>query len=244
MRPDHYTFEPATHSQGELLFLLDHLTEAPHVALYKGTPPGVNPTQIQKTLTVLQELKQLEDAQRVPWAGFEAVRDSIERYIAWHERTREIQRLTSHNPNGTIAHASQWTWDSSGGAFKYGVGADSAEMVRTEILEDGSRRAFTVKLLLEGGAPHIDLSSAAPWISKTAKVLQHDKLVVKAEKGSPTGTITCPVCERAEQYETKSKQAERMARSRMARHLKTAKFEVARHRNLYRTYFESPSVKT
>lgn len=241
IRIEDFRFEPAVLSNQELAFLLDHLEEPPHAALFKGTPPGVNPAQIRKTLGQIHDLAQLAVYQQVPWCGFDAIRDSIMRYLGWDERRREIYRLSGgpHAQQG-IAHASQYGWDSTGGAFKYAIGADSAEMPRTEILEDGERRPFGVRMLHPDGEGVTDLSAAAPWIKKIRAAKVTDTLTETRTKTA--GALTCSICLRAEQFDPRSRNAYSGARARMGKHLKSAKTEVARHRALYREKFESPSA--
>lgn len=240
------TFEPAIHSIAELRFLLDHLEEPPHAALHDATPAGVNPTQITKTLTVLQELDQLQKFRGVPWAGFEAVKDSILRFLAWQERCQEIFRLTGGAAGQrSVPQASQYGWDESGNAYKYAIGADSAEMVRTEILDNGDRKSFTVKLLVPEGARTEELASVAPWLAaeKQTRALDKDEVKEAIDKKKKHGSFTCTICLKAEQFDLASRASRMAARARMGSHLKRASTEVARHRLLYRKVFESPSAK-
>lgn len=239
-----HTFEPATLSAGELNFLLDHLTESPNVALHKGVPTGVNPTAIQSVLGELQELHQLHQAHGQLWAGFDAIKDSVLRYLSWQERCREIYRRTGGvQGQRSVLHASLYAWDASGSYFKAGIDADSAEMVRTEILDDGSRKPFGVRLLEPAGHMAPDLGEVAPWtrIGGGIRPKITDALVEKRAK--TTGSITCSVCEKAEAFDPRSRQSYSAARARMGRHLSSAKNEVARHRLLHRKAYESPTGK-
>lgn len=237
------TFEPALFSAGELQFLLDHVEETPVAALHKGVPTGVNPAAITKILTELQEYDQIHKAHRVEWAGFEAIKDSILRFIAWQERCAEIYRRTGGvSGQASIKHASQYAWDAAGGAFKYGIDSDSAEMVRTEILDDGSRRPFGVRLMEPEGHMAPDLAEVAPWIRPGGhRPAFKDTLDTKASKTS--GTITCSICGKAENFNPKVRSTQSAARARMGRHLKQAREDVSRHRLLHRKEFESPSAR-
>jgi len=240
-----HVFEPALFSMQDLSFLLGHLEETPAVALHKGAPVGVCPVRIVDLLTELQELDQVHKAHGDAWSGFEAVRDSILRFLAWQERSLEIYRRTGGaQGQASIRHPSQYAWDSGGSAFKFGIDADSAEMVRTEILDDGSRRPFAVRLLEPEGQQPSDISEVAPWIKMRAggkRPVFNDELVIA--KGKTNGTIKCSVCERTETFESASRQAYGAARARMKRHLTSAKTEVARHRLLCRKVFESPTAR-
>lgn len=245
IRTDAYTFEPALFSHGELRFLLDHLKEPPHAAMHGGLPIGVNATQIEKTLTEFQRLEQLAQYRNVPWAGFDAIADSILRFLSWEEKRSEIFRVTGGpSAQNAIPQASQYEFSENGEAFKFAIGADNAEMARTEILDDGSRRAFAVRLLQADGEASVDmLAKVAPWIKRTSGNRAANKDTITIDKSGKHGTITCSVCKKSESFETARRSAFLTARSRMARHLKSAKTDVSRHRLLYRKEFESPTAK-
>lgn len=239
-------FEPGLLSIQELNFLLDHLEEPPNAALHGSVPVGVNPSQIQKTLAEFQELDQLEKFRGVKWAGFEALRDSITRFLDWHARNLDIYRVTGGptNPNGAIHNASHFSFSEDGGAFKYAIGADSGELARTEILDDGSRKPFTVKLLVsDGPAQREELASVAPWIARTKSTRIAVKDVVDVTAGKTNGTIRCSICDKTEVFDPRNRSSRTMARTRMGRHLKNAKADINRHLALYRKEFESPSAR-
>jgi hypothetical protein len=243
IRIDDQTFEPAVFSNQELAFLLDHLTETPTAALHKGTPVGVNPIAVQTLLIELQRYDQLQKVHGVQWAGFEAVEESILRYLAWTQRSDEIYRRTGGPTSPrSIKYPSQFAWDSQGSAFKGGIDADSAEMVRTEILDDGSRKPFGVKLLEPAGRLIPALEEVAPWVKTGAARPKLNDKIEEIVTGR-NGVLRCSICGQSENFDTKSRQTRVMARTRMARHLKVAKQEVSRHRLLHRMTFESPTRK-
>lgn len=231
-------FEPATLSVPELLFVADHIGTPPIAALHREPPPGVNRIEMQQVLGTLYDYCQLEEHEKVAWAGVNAVKDSILRYLAWHERSVEIQRRM----RGTIGHPSMYVWDSDGRAIRGGIGADS-EMVRTEILPDGSRKAFAVNLRWPGGANPMtdDISDIAPWIRRAQQEGEvgraTDDLII--EKTKKFGTIKCPICGKSEEFSPENRSSFNLARSRMGKHLKQARLEVARHRLLYTKRFQS-----
>lgn len=245
LRIDPFTFEPAVLSIPELKFLLDHLEEPPHAALHGEIPPGVNPIQITKTLTEFQHFDQLQKFRGVEWAGFEAIRDSILRFLEWDQRRLGIFEATG-GPRGqnAISNASQFAFSEDGSAFKYAISADSAEMTRTEILDDGSRRAFGVPLAqAEGVTGDERLGELAPWIkrSKSANLTSKDSVETNTE--GKNGTVRCSICGHTESFKTAERGKFLAARGRMARHLKQAKDDVARHRLLYRKAYESRTAK-
>src|SRR4029077_15299548 len=100
---------------------------------------------IKEVLTTVYEHEQLRTAEDTyEWAGVEPLVDGIRRYLEWLDRSKEIARRGARDASGgLISHPSMYVWD-DGRAFRFGIDADSAEMVRTEILPDGSRRPFGV----------------------------------------------------------------------------------------------------
>lgn len=241
------TFEPGLFSNEELAFLMDHIEESSVVALHDVPPEKyiyIHPARIGPFLDKLQTLQQLAIARKQEWCGFEPLKDSILRYMRWMEIEADVLRVTG-GPKSTssIAHASQYAWDSSGRAFRFGIDADSAELVRTEILEDGSRRPFAVRLLSDGGEQP-GLETVAPWVktSKMVKAAMPDDLVEEKRKGRK-GSLNCTICGEAIAFDTSVRTQFTAARARMGRHLKTAKDDVARHRLLYRKLYESASSR-
>lgn len=229
------TFHPALLSDEELAFLLDNLGKPPVAALHKirtGDYPGVNPVAIHDTLNVLYDNELLRQHEGVAWCGFEAIAGSIERYLGWRAKSIEIRKRS----RGRIAHPSQFQWDGDGQPHRYGIGADSGDMVRTEILSDGSRQAFEVAL---HGTPESmlgALNEVADWLpgSPTAPTKPADE-VVEARKGQ-FGTYTCSICGKSENFKTASRHMQNLARARMVRHLTSAREEINRHRLLLRKF--------
>lgn len=223
-------FEPGMFSIPDLHFLSDNLRKPPIAAFHAFDPDGkhhgVSQVRTETMLAILYENEQLRQHEGVAWAGYEAIEDSIARFIAWHERCLEIRRRGGP-PNPSMMH-----WDDTGHAHKYAIGADSCEMVRTEILDDGSRQAFRVRLQLKPeDALRDSLADVAPWMKGKAAAIQNDKIEVNTKGRS--GFLRCPICQFTQNFQTASPNSQTMARTRMARHLKTATEEVNRHRLLY-----------
>ena len=199
-----------------------------------GAPMPFHPWIVwyrKPAITTFYTLAELHQHRNVPWAGYEAIEDSIIRYLAWQDRSHEIER------RGGPGLPSQYVWDDTGHAYRYAIGADSGEMVRTEILDSGDRRPFGVKLTLTAAdALKADLSDVAPWIAAGQSAVKADKLEWKVIGQS--GNVICPVCGKTESYHAEDRNQQSAARSRMARHLKTAKQEVNRHRILYTKEFK------
>lgn len=230
-------FEPAFLSDQELRYILTHLGEPPIAALHGTLPEGVNRTQIQKTLGRLYELQQLQEHRNVPWAGFDAIRESIEAYLQWSARTREISRRT----NGNVRHASMFVWDSSGRRYKFGIGADTSA-VRTEIGPDGARKPFAVDLLNpDSNLLGADMSDVMPWVGSAPNPMSptHQDKIETVEQGE-NGYLKCSVCLKQIEFDPNNTQSRSQARAQMARHLKSANREIDRHRILYaREYRQS-----
>lgn len=227
------TFEPGLLTQAELHWLADHLNEPPVSAFLDPLPASVNRAAVEGILTRVYELTELEKHRRVPWAGVEAVRDSIERYLVWQDRALEIRRRTKNQ----IANPSMFAWDATGRPTKYAIGADSGQMVRSEILDDGTRKMFGV--LLTGNPADVLTSSItdiAPWVKSPANPDLVKDTVVQFEKGT-NGSFTCSICNHVITYAAGSKAKMAAARARMGQHLKRASVDVNRHRMLYTRTF-------
>lgn len=229
-------FEPAMFSIPELHFLADHMKEPPVVA-FDGFDPGgkhrgvVRP-RVETTLRRFEELESLYTHKQQPWAGFATIQDSIERFLVWHDRSTEIKR------RGGPAYPSIFQWDDLGIPARYAIGADSGEMVRTEILDSGDRKAFGVKLTM---SPNellaTNMSDVMPWIRPASeqRAEQQKDIVERSAMGgkSRVGNLRCSICGHTEEYDTANRGTQAGANARMGRHLKRAKTDVNRHRMLY-----------
>lgn len=227
-------FEPGMFSIPELNFLADNLGKPPVAAFHdfdpEGKHRGVIRVRAETMLSILYEREELKKHRGVEWAGFEAIGSSIQRFLMWFHRCQEIRR------RGGPANPSMYHWDETGAHFKYAIGADSGEMVRTEILDNGSRQPFRVRLQLKPeDALRESLAEVMPWIKGNPDVVKNDKLVHTTHKRN--GTITCTVCGFAQTYQLSNTGSRTAAMGRMARHLKSATDEVNRHRLLYTKEF-------
>jgi hypothetical protein len=222
-------FEPADYSIEELQFIKEHMGETPNVALHGELPDGVNPAAIQVALGRFSELDELSKIKATakrkpqPWAGYEAIEDSIDRFIAWHDKSLKIQA------QGGPRHPSMHSWDSTGAMSTGGIGTDSVEKVRTEILDDGTRRPFAVDLLkLNGKSPDM------PWVKKHVAA---DRIV-----HNENGTYQCTICNKiVATYDTDAmdvRKARNRSRAEAVKHLKNARREVSRHRAIINVPFD------
>lgn len=231
-------FEPADFSIEELTFIKEHLRETPTVALHGDSlPKGVNPIAIQVALGKFSELDALSklkpDGRRKPqpWCGYEAIEESIDRFIAWQELSLKIQK------QGGPRHPSQHSWDSMGTMTTGGIGTDSVEKVRNEIVVDEatgrvSRRPFAVELLKVNGK-----SLDMPWVPKPGgRVIEVDRV----EHNQEDGTYKCTICNKVvASYDTDGgRKAKNSARALAVKHLKTSRKEHARHRAICNVPFD------
>jgi hypothetical protein len=229
-------FEPAQYSLQDLHFLLDHLGTPPIVAFRQPLPVGTHRNSLEDVLRSVYEMEELKKAEDgFQWAVIESLTDSITRYLEWHDRSREIARRGARDSSGSlISHPSMYAWDEDGRAFKFAVDADAADMVRTEIQADGSRRAFGVTLANVAGdtLPHI--SDIAPWVKLgPGKPRPADKVLdEKSEKNARVANLRCTICDFTQQYDPKVVQTRRLAMARMSKHMRDAKVNVNRHRVL------------
>ncbi len=218
-------FEPADYSIEELTFALEHLRESPNVALHGGVPAGVNPLAARTLLGRLYDLDELQRVKGVAWGwsddgsltGFDAIEDSIARFIAWQEKCLDMQK------KGGPRHPSQHTWDSTGAMSHGGIGSDSSDKVRSEITDDGVRRKFAVMLHEDGRKRNVKM----PWQKKSPKI--GDDSITLAD-----GVYHCSVCDKpiASFDLDLGRPAQNKARKTVREHVRTAKNELERHRSL------------
>lgn len=230
-------FEPAMFSHQELHFLLENLEKPPVVIREMPVPAGVVRNTVVTAIAQCYELQEKFIHQNVPWAGYDLVRESIERMLNWYSISAELQR------RGGPAHPSMHAWDGSR-YFPRGIDADST-MVKTEILADGSRRPLGLDLNVPSGqAVHPGLIGAAPWLEKRdghtgqlgADLLASTPadLIVAERPEMRTGVITCPICDWSESYNmAQGVSAKNQAMMRMRKHLKHAKLKKDQHVILY-----------
>lgn len=218
-------FEPADYAIEELTFALAHLGESPNVALHDGTPKGVNPITVRRLLGRLYDLEELRAIKGVPWGwsddgqftGYDAIRDSSERYIKWQAQCLE------HQARGGPRHPSQHTWDSTGAMSHGGIGSDASEKVRSEILDNGTRKTFAVMLKEDGRKRSVRM----PW-QKPAPPVGSDLISLD------NGVYACSICVKpiASFDPTKGRREQNKARKIVREHVRDSKTELARHRAL------------
>jgi hypothetical protein len=218
-------FEPADYSIEELTFALAHMGESPNVALHDAVPEGVNPVAIRNLLGRLYDLEEIRTIKGVPWGlsddgrltGFDAIRDSSERFINWQRKCMEMQQ------RGGPRHPSQHTWDSTGAMTHGGIGSDASEKVRSEILDNGTRKPFAVMLKEDGRKRTIKM----PW-QQPAPPVGSDSITVDG------GVYHCSICDKpiASFDPTLGRRAQNKAKKVVLEHVRDSKTELSRHRAL------------
>jgi hypothetical protein len=225
----HAHFEPAMYTEEELLFFLAHLGESPVVACHMGLPTHVNRSAVEDVLGRVHTFEQLRQTYEgesgyVPWAGMEAVRESITRYLDW------MGRCSAMHARGGPRHASLLAWDPDGRGIKGAEGSD-ASIVRTAIMAGNERVRLGIRI---GDAD----SAIAPatFVPDFAVVTQ---MPTELEIDRAKGTMACPLCHWTANFKPKNMSAYNAARARMARHLKKPSDQLNRHRRLYNAIFSS-----
>jgi hypothetical protein len=234
-------FRPAMYSNEELHFFLLHLGQSPVVVLHgEEMPKGVNAVAVERVLGRLYELEELRKAKGVEWGqmegltwtGIAAIRDSIERYLKWVEKSYEIYRRSKRSAT-PIRHPSQYEWDSRKRPHKFGTDADGNTVV-SEITADGKRVSFDVHLTEDFTARDLDLPD--DFLSKREDVIAAAPTDLIHDPDA--GVYTCPICKFSQSYPAHDRKKMQMAHGRMGRHLKTERRkEVDAHRVLYSRLF-------
>jgi hypothetical protein len=194
-------------------------------------PEGVIPASVRPILDGVMELEELQRFGELKWVGIEAIRKAIE--IWFREKTKWANM---HKRNPTFPRwPSLYSWDAKGTPHRGGVGADSGE-VKTWFDEKGNRVPFAIDLL--------EIEDAVePFLPPTRDELQSDD---RFYEDPTTNRFECRVkdaegniCGHTESYDSGSRRSRSLAKTRMRRHLKTAKDEVAQHREVYSLEFGS-----
>lgn len=229
-QPPLKVFEPAKYSLEELRFFLLHLGKSPLIVLDADLPAGVNPVAVQSVLGRIYDLEELQKHRNRPWAGLQAVRDSISRFLLWTDKSDRIASRRVTDPKGErVRHASMFEWDGRKRPHKGGIDSDG-NMVVSEILADGTRRPFRVDLLattddlFAGQLPDDFLGEMA------AAAAPPKNFIIDDDKG----VITCPICQSSQTWDVKKGRKDfTMTRGRMINHLRRATTDKDQHRVLF-----------
>ena len=244
-------FEGTRYSNQELRFLLAHLGEPAIVAMppEDDLPEGVNEAAVEPILDRTHQLalyeqslqeRSKDDTIRV-WCGFAALREVCQQTLDARAEIQVYKRRVAGRRGAVRLAASVPSlhmWDSTG-AMLGAVGADH-DMVLTRVLPGGERQALYVEIQQSGKGDVQSLAGVADMINKTAvrthlanELLAETPMELVFDEGESFGTVTCPICERSETFETAKPSSKLSATRKMHKHLKEESvIKVDQHRLL------------
>lgn len=246
-------FEGSRYSTAECEFLIEHLGEAPIVALPEDEDPpeGVNEAAVRPILQRTFELELYQDSLREKhhapelevWCGFERLREVLRETLKWNRTVMELKRRTrgsSAELQRAAGAPSLHMWDPDTDIpYLGGEGAD-AGIVLTALDENGGRIPLYVELKQAGEGAIKSLAGVASFIRATSQSEQQSRLATVTPnallyhvvEGQRTASIECPVCGKAEEFDTLKATTKRNALARIRKHLKQASIKKDQHRLL------------
>lgn len=243
-------FEGTAFSNGELRFLLEHLGEPSIVALdTEELPDDVNEVAVAPLLQRTYELGLYEEAQKSRlgdnsiqvWCGFAELRRICQETLDWRATVQELKARTrgaSANLRAAASAPSLYMWDPHTDVPSLGGTGADAERVQHALGENGQRIPLYTELRssgagalksLAGIAKFIRSGSQAEQAGRVAKITPVDLIYAGNEDYA---SVTCPVCGKAEDFETKKPSTKRAAVARIMTHLKAAKTQREVHHML------------
>lgn len=213
-------FDPVDYSVQENAFLLDNVGKPPVVAL-AAVPQNVNPKAVRPILDRIYELVEVEKHSGTPWCGTEAVREKIQAYLNRSDRWAADSKRAKGAPRFPSMHS----FDSRKRAHRSGPGSDSGK-VRTYFDAKGERVPFAVELVSQG-----DVEWNPEWV-KADQPASGAGITVNQEKNR----IEC-FCGHTESFNPESRGSFNAARARTSKHLRSAKVEVEKHREVHTSEF-------
>ena len=246
-------FEGSAYSNQECAFLLEHLGEPAIVAMPEDEelPTGVNEAAVSALLNRTHELELYQQSLRdrskdqtlEVWCGFDKLRAILTATIEWREQVQELKRRTRGSGGSIRAAAgapSLCMWDPSTDIPSYGgVGADAGRLL-TALTPNGVREELFTELQQVGEGALKSLAGVASFIKSKSAAEQADKLLADTpdalvfdEPGGSYGSVACPICNKAENYEVAKPDTKRKATAKIEKHLQTEKVvKVQQHRLL------------
>lgn len=241
-------FEGSAYSNEELKFLIQHLGEAPIVALGEDAdvPDHVNEAAVEPILRRVHELNLYQDSLNTKygpdtplvWCGIPALKKVCQETLVWREQVQELKKRTKGAPSKLRAAAgapSLYFWDPDTDVpYLGGTGAD-AERTLHALGDNGARNPLYVELRKTGLGAIQSLAGVARFIkSKTPQEEQSRLTEVTPQELLFAGnenyaSVACPICGHAEEYETKKESTKQAAMRRMTVHLRTAKINKDQH---------------
>lgn len=227
---DKNVFDPALLSFPDCHYLLAHAGEPPVLAI-PAIPPACNKVTLIQWVERFYELEELKKARGTDWAGVEAIRACIQKYLDVRATWKRDESY------GAPRNPSMFAFDTRGNAHEGAPGSDSGR-VRTYFDEAGNRIPFAINVIEKGSTGAWKPS----WIAK--KVLDPGPAPAqKFEILEPEGKncIECGVlgCGHTETFRPESRSSKNAARARMSRHLRNSKIEPQAHLELHTLEFGS-----
>jgi hypothetical protein len=229
-------FDPTVFSREECSWLLENIDKPTYIALQSIRavrlpadaknrnsviyPDGVNPNQVKPILEKFDQLDLDEKHQGIKWAGRDAIKRAISTWIAvdakWEKDHRRTRGRAPRFP-------SFFSFDARGKAFPGGPGSDNAK-IKTYFNDKGERVMLSIPLIPEEEVVWNPGFTEAP---ATSDLTVNDAL----------SRIEC-FCGHTEQFKPGARSSYNAARARISKHLRLAKEEVDRHRELYTVEFK------
>jgi hypothetical protein len=215
------TFNPVNYSESECKFLIAHLGESPVVAL-EQVPTDVVVQAVQPALERVYELSERERYQREgdKWVGVQAVKDACSIYLF------QLDKWRKDHKRGAPAAPPMYSFDSRGRAHRGGIGSDSG-MIHSYFAPDGTRLPFTINLFSND-----QVAWTPEWVGHGT-----DEPTAGLKVDAVNQRIECLVCGHTEHYNLDSRSSYNAARARISKHLRTAKDETERHREVHTNEF-------
>lgn len=213
-------FDPVLYSLQENEFFLEQLGKPPIVALSQ-LPSSVNITAVKPVVERVYELMELEKHSGTPWCGLGVITDKIKVYLAKAAQWQSDSQKSAAAPRFPSMHS----YDARRRAHRSGPGSDSGQ-VRTYFGPDGQRIPFAVELVPTG-----DVEWSADWV--TADLPAKGAGI---QVNQDANRVEC-FCGHTESFNPESRGSFNAARARMSKHLRTAKADVERHREVQTAEF-------
>jgi hypothetical protein len=214
-------FDPVLYSREECAFLLEHLGKPTSVALRDIKPP-VNVKAMREVFDRVNELEDLKKHSNLHWAGVDAIKASIKKWIEvdskWEADYIRTRGLAPRQP-------SMYSFDVKGRPHRSGIGSDT-HRPRTWFDAQGQRHPFAIDL-----QPEYTAEWAGPGFTETP-------LTAALEVNQVANRIEC-FCGHTESFNPDKRSSWAAARARMSRHMRKATERVEEHKEGYELEFGS-----
>jgi len=207
--------DPVLYSIEENQFLIEHLGEPPLVAL-RSLPPTVNPRAVTPVLEEIYSLEQLREHRGEEWAGVDAVKASLKRYV------EEALKWQNDKRRGRVRFPSMHIFDTKGRPHRGGPGSDSGR-VKSYFDAQGERKEFA-----------LELSGEVEDVWKAPTQADAPKSGIKLN--DELNRWEC-FCGWTSSFNPDSRSSQNAARARMSKHLRTATDQVEVHREIHTNEF-------